>query len=459
MGDDGVFDLFVIGGGSGGVRCARIAASLGARVGIAESRFWGGTCVNVGCVPKKILVQAGEYGAFAQDARGFGWRGETPSHDWAALIAAKDAEIARLNGVYTRLLQGSGVKIFEAHARFLDAHTLDVGGEMVRARHIVIATGGKPVMLAIPGAELCAISDECFHLEALPKRIVVVGSGYIGVEFAGIFKALGARVDLVFRQDLPLRGFDQDVREGLMDALVAQGVRVHAQRTPREVVLLADGARRVILSDDSIIDCDFVLMATGRVANTDGLGLEEAGVMLAADKNVAVDEGSRTSVAHIYALGDVANHVNLTPVAIAQGHILAERLFGEGQRDWSLLANVPTAVFSVPPIAVCGLSEDEAALQGAVDVYITKFTPVRHTISGRARKSMMKLVVDQASGRVVGAHMIGDDAPEMMQGISVAMVAGATKRDFDRTVGIHPTGGEEWVTMRTRTRVMESPRK
>lgn len=446
------YDLFVIGGGSGGVRCARIAASLGARVGIAESRHWGGTCVNIGCVPKKMMVQAAEYAAHAEDARGFGWQGAPPVPGFAALMAAKTAEISRLNRVYVSLLQSAGVHVHEGHASFIDAHTLAVGGQQIRARNIVIATGGQPVRADIPGAEHGMVSDDMFTLADAPRRCVIIGAGYIAVEFAGIFRGFGAQVDLVYRADLPLRGFDTELREGLAEAMSDSGITLHANAAPRRIEVSPAGGRIVHLGDGSAIDTDLVLFATGREPNTAGLHLAAAGVACTARGAVAVDAQFRTSVPNIYAIGDVSNRLNLTPVAIAEGHILAERLFGEGTRRWNFAA-VPTAVFSTPPIATCGLTEDEAAAQGPADIYVARFTPMRHTLSGRKRRSIMKLVVDQASQRVVGAHMLGDDAPEMMQAIGVAITAGATKQDFDHTIGIHPTSAEEWVTMRSRTRV------
>ncbi len=445
------FDLFVIGGGSAGVRCARIAAGHGARVGIAEERFWGGTCVNVGCVPKKLLVQAGEYGGFADDAAGFGWEIRKGPHDWVKLIAAKDREIARLNGIYRRLLDGVGARVFEARARLLDPHTLDVGGTRATAERIVIATGGHPVRPALPGAELGIVSDDAFFLPRMPKRVAVIGSGYIAVEFAGIFAALGAKVDLVFRQPLPLRGFDADLREAVAEALTRQGIRLHAGCTPREVT--ADrAARRLALSDGKIIRTDLVFFATGRRPASGDLGLEAAGVARNQAGAVLVNEHLQTSQPHIFAIGDVTDRLNLTPVATAEGHALADSLFGGHPRAVSL-ANVPTAVFSTPPLATVGLTEEAAASLGPVDVYVSRFTPMRHTITGRARSSLLKLVVDQASQRVLGAHMLGEDAPEIMQGLAIGLVMGATKADFDRTIGIHPTAAEEFVTMRTRTRV------
>jgi glutathione reductase (NADPH) len=445
------FDLFVIGGGSAGVRCARIAAGHGARVGIAEERFWGGTCVNVGCVPKKLLVQAGEYGAWAEDAAGFGWQITKGPHDWAKLIAAKDREIGRLNGIYRRLIDNAGASIFEARATFIDPHTLDVGGKRVTAKHIVIATGGHPVRLPIPGAELGIISDAAFYLPHMPQRVAIIGSGYIAVEFAGIFAALGAQVDLVYRQPLPLRGFDLDLRKSLAEALGAQGVALHPGCRPLKIA--ADGDERVLtFGEGRTLRTDLVFFATGRVPATKGLGLDKAGVTTNDAGAVAVDQHLRTSRQHIYAMGDVTDRLNLTPVAIAEGHAIADTLFGNNPRDVSL-QNVPTAVFSTPPIATVGLTEEQAAERGPIDVFVSKFTPMRHTLSGRARSSMLKLVVDQATQKVVGAHMLGEDAPEIMQGLAIAVMMGATKADFDRTIGIHPTAAEEFVTLRTRTRV------
>jgi glutathione reductase (NADPH) len=445
------FDLFVIGGGSAGVRCARISAGHGARVGIAEERHWGGTCVNIGCVPKKLLVQAGEYGGWADDARGFGWSITRGEHDWSQLIAAKDTEINRLQGIYRRLLDSAGVTIFDARARFVDAHTIEVGGQQVTAEHIVIATGGMPVRPAIPGAALGIVSDDAFYLPSMPRRVLLVGSGYISVEFAGIFAALGAEVDLVYRQPLPLRGFDEDLREALAEALQAAGIRLHPSCTPHSVAARPDGAREVTLSNGHIIETDLVFFAVGRKPNTETLGLDRAGVATNPVGAVTVDASLRTSQPHIYAMGDVTDRLNLTPVATAEGHALADGLFGRHPRTISL-RNVATAVFSTPPIATVGLTEGEAALRGPADIYLTRFTPMRHTISGRKRPSMMKLVVDAQSDVVLGVHMIGEDAPEIMQGLSIAIGMGATKADFDRTIGIHPTAAEEFVTLRTRAR-------
>ena len=447
------FDLFVIGGGSGGVRCARIAAGHGARVGIAEDTHWGGTCVNVGCVPKKILVQASEYGRLAEDSRGFGWEGPAPLHDWQTLIAHKDNEIARLNSVYQRMLGESGVTSFNAHASFIDPHTLNVGGQRVTAGRIVIATGGTPaIQPAIEGMEHGITSDDAFALPELPRRVLLVGGGYIAVEFAGIFAGLGAETHVVFRQHLPLRGFDQDLREALAEGMTAHGVHLHPSQTVHKVARHGE-VRSVTLSSGKVVEADLVFFAVGRTPRTKGLGLEHAGVKLDDRGSVVVDAENATSQAHVFAVGDVSNRLNLTPVAIAEGHHLADRLFGRGRpRTWSFNP-VPTAVFSAPPLATVGLTEEEAAANGPADIYVARFTPMRHVMSKRAGKTLMKLVVDQQTQRVVGVHMLGDDVAEMMQGVGVALTAGATKQDFDRTVGIHPTSAEEFVTMRTRTRV------
>jgi glutathione reductase (NADPH) len=447
------FDLFVIGGGSAGVRSARIAAGHGARVGVAEERFWGGTCVNVGCVPKKIMVNAAEYGAWAEDAAAFGWSIETHGHDWAKLAAARDAEVARLSGIYGRLLGNAGVTSFDARATFLDAHTLDVGGKRVTAERIIIAVGGVATRLDIPGAELGLISDDLFTLKALPKRVAVLGAGYIAVEFACILKGLGAEVTLVHRAPLPLRGFDEDIRSAAAEALTAQGITCRAGVSPKRIEAQGE-ARLLHLSDGSVTEFDAVFFCTGRKPATEGLGLEKAGVALAANGVIAVDDNHATSQPHIFAIGDVLDRVNLTPMATAVGHALADTLFGNNPRRVSY-ENVPTAVFMNPPIGTVGITEEEAAKRGPADIYVTRFTPMRHTISKReGRKTLMKLVVCQRTQKILGAHMIGEDAGEMMQGIGIAVVMGATKQDFDRTIGIHPTAAEEFVTLRTRTRVV-----
>jgi glutathione reductase (NADPH) len=445
------FDLFVIGGGSGGVRCARIAATHGARVGVAEERFWGGTCVNVGCVPKKIMVNAAEYGLWAEEGKAFGWLDmQAGAHDWQTLKQARDAEVHRLSAIYGRLLANAGVTPFECRASFIDAHTLDVGGRRVTAERIVIAVGGHALKPEIPGAELGMISDGLFTLEELPKRVAVVGGGYIALEFASLLRGLGAEVELVYRQPLPLRGFDQDMREAVRDALDDRGITQHVGQ---ELTKLEkqDGGICATTSTGRQFTVDAVMFATGRQPNTRGLNLEAVDILPGRFGAIPVDADQTTRQPHIFALGDVTDQLNLTPVATAQGHALADTLFGNKPRRASL-KNVPTAVFTIPPAATVGLTEDEAAAQGPVDIYLTRFTPMRHTISKTPRKTLMKLVVDRATQKVVGAHMLGDDAPEMMQGIAIAIVAGATKQDFDATIGIHPTAAEEFVTLRSMAR-------
>ncbi|WP_431285861.1 glutathione-disulfide reductase [Humitalea sp. 24SJ18S-53] len=445
------FDLFVIGGGSAGVRCARIAAGHGAKVAIAETRFWGGTCVNVGCVPKKIMVQAAEYGAWMQDAAGFGW--DIPpgaTHDWARLAQARDREVARLSGIYGRLLGGAGVTTFDGYAKFAGPHSVTVNGQTVTAERIVIAVGGNAVRPDIPGGELALISDDLFTLPALPRRVVMLGAGYIALEFAMLLRGLGAEVDVIYRADLPLRGFDDDIRNAMVEALEAAGIRHHAGQGLRAIEAAGD-ARRVILADGTVVEADAVIAATGRRPALAGLELAAAGLAPDARGALSVDGAHATSVPHIYAIGDVTDRVNLTPMATAVGHALADTLFGGNPRQASY-QNVPSAVFTDPPIATVGLTEHEAALAGPTDIYVARFTPMRHTMSGRARKTLMKLVVDARTDRVLGAHVMGDDAAEMLQGFAVAITAGATKADFDRTIGIHPTMAEEFVTMRTRTR-------
>lgn len=451
------FDLFVIGGGSAGVRCARISAGHGARVGIAEERFWGGTCVNIGCVPKKLMVMASEYGNAVTDSRGFGWHVEDARHDWQELIAAKNTEIGRLNSIYVKLLGNAGATIFESRATFLDAHTLDVGGKRVTAGRIVVAVGGRPAHLDIPGGNLAIVSDAAFFLEHAPEHVVMIGGGYIAVEFAGIFRGLGAEVDLVMRQSLPLRGFDEELRSELDTALRNQGISIHASTKPVSIDAGVGSEKSILLSNGETLKADLIFAAVGRIPNTEGLGLDRAGIETDGFGAIKIDPEWRTSQPHIHAIGDVTNRINLTPVATAEGHSLADLMYGPEKRQWTL-DRVASAVFSSPPIATVGLTEVEAAAFGPADIYCTRFTPMRHALSGRKRQSFMKLVVDQQSQRVIGAHMIGEDAPEIMQGLSIAINAGATKADFDRTVGIHPTAAEEFVTMRTRSRVAEGPR-
>ncbi len=445
------FDLFVIGGGSAGVRCARVSATHGAKVAIAEERFWGGTCVNVGCVPKKIMVNAAEYGGWIDDAPAFGWSVQRTGFDLARLAAARDAEVARLNSVYGKLLGGAGCTVFEARATLVDPHTVQVGDRRVTAERIVIAVGGRSVRPEIPGAELGMVSDDVFDLKELPRRLAVVGSGYIGLEFGCVFHGLGSEVDIIYRNELPLRGFDNDIRAALKEALSVQGIRQHA---PRQLARLdrVEGGLLVTLDDGARIEADAVLLATGRAPNLHGLGLDAVGVECTAVGAIEVDEDHRTTVPSIFAIGDVTDKLNLTPMATAVGHALADTLFGKNSRRASY-RNVPTAVFTNPPIGTVGMTEADAAALGPVDIYTARFTPMRHSISRReGRKALLKLVVCQRTRRVLGAHMLGEDAPEIMQGVGIAVAMGATKEDFDRTIGIHPTAAEEFVTLRTRTR-------
>ncbi|MEA1675187.1 glutathione-disulfide reductase [Nitrospirillum sp. BR 11163] len=444
------YDLFTIGAGSGGVRASRIAAGHGARVAVAEERYLGGTCVNVGCVPKKFLVYAAQYSAGFQDAAGYGWDVDARDHDWRRLIANKDAEITRLNGIYRRLLENAGATIFEARATIVDEHTVDVGGKRVTAERILIATGGWPELPEKPGVRDYAItSNEVFHLDKRPEHIAIVGAGYIATEFAGVFNGLGSRTTQIYRGDKLLRGFDEDVRDFLGAEMVKAGVDLRPGTT---IERLEKTGRCLVatLSDGTALELDAVLYATGRRPNVRGLGLERVGVELNERGAIKVDDQYRTTVPNIYALGDVTDRVNLTPVATAEGHVLADTLYGNKPRSVNY-HNIPTAVFSIPPVATCGMTEAQArAIYPAVDIYRTNFKPMKHTISGRDQRMLMKLVVDRASDRVVGCHLVGDDTPEMIQGVAVAMNAGATKAIFDGTIGLHPTAAEEFVTLRTK---------
>jgi len=441
------FDLFVLGAGSGGVRASRMSASHGARVAVAEERYLGGTCVNVGCIPKKLLVYASHFAEDFEDAAGFGWSVGERSFDWARLIENKDREIARLNTVYARLLDDAGVKRLEGRARVVDPHTVELGGRTYTAANLLVATGGWPTLPEIPGIELAISSNEAFHLKELPGRVIVAGGGYIAVEFAGIFQGLGARTTQLYRGELFLRGFDDDVRRTLAEEMRKKGVDLRFEAMITRIDKHG-GALRARLADGSDIEADQILFATGRAPNVAGIGLVEAGVALDASGAVVVDAYSRTSVPSIWAIGDVTNRLNLTPVAIHEAMALAATLFANHptKPDHS---DVPTAVFSQPAIGTVGLTESAARQRfGAIDVYRTSFRPLRHTLTGRDEKTVMKLVVDRASQRVVGAHMVGPEAGEIIQGIAIAVKMGATKAQFDSTVGIHPTSAEEFVTMR-----------
>lgn len=439
-------DLFTIGAGSGGVRASRMAARHGARVVVAEAEALGGTCVNLGCIPKKLFVYAAGFAETFQDAAAYGWTAGPTAFSWPTLLASKDREIARLNGVYGRLLDEAGVTRVSGRARLVDPHTVEVAGTRWRADHVLVATGGRPVVPSVPGIEVADVSDDAFHWPSLPERLVVVGGGYVAVEFAGLLHALGVEVTQLYRGPLFLRGFDDDVRTTLAAAMRADGVDL---RFDADVVRIdPDGAARVVtLTDGSRLRADRVLYATGRRPDVTGLGLEDAGVRLTPEGAIAVDAYSRTSVPNVWAIGDVTDRIQLTPVAIKEGMAVARTIFG-GVPTRPDHETVATAVFSHPPIATVGLTETEArARGGAIDVYRTTFRPLRHTMTGRDVRTMVKLVVDRDTGRVLGAHMVGEDAPEIIQGVAIAVKMGATKADFDATVGIHPTAAEEFVTM------------
>ncbi|GJD47504.1 Glutathione amide reductase [Methylobacterium crusticola] len=443
-------DLFVIGGGSGGVRAARIAAGHGATVRLAEEYRVGGTCVIRGCVPKKLMVYAGRFADEFEDAAGFGWQVAPPQFDWATLRARRDAEVTRLESIYDTNLMRAGVEVIADRAVIEDPHTVRLvrSGERVRARTILVAVGAHPVKEPlIPGAELAITSNEVFELESLPARILVVGGGYIAVEFAGIFAALGSRTTLLHRGDRLLRGFDGEIRQALGEAYAKRmdlrlGTTVH--RLDRR-----GGAIAATLHDGSVIEVDQVLVATGRRPNVAGLGLERVGIALDAAGAVPVDRFSQTAVPSIYAVGDVTNRAALTPIAIREGHAFADTVFGG--RPWAVdHALIPTAVFSTPEIGVVGHGEEVARrLCGEIDVYEARFRPMKATLSGRDERVLMKIVVERASDRVVGVHVLGHDAGEIIQAVGIAVTMGATKADFDRTIAVHPTASEELVTMRT----------
>ncbi|RZJ18520.1 MAG: glutathione-disulfide reductase [Haliea sp.] len=449
------YDFFVIGGGSGGVRAARMAAQRGVRVGLAEAAALGGTCVNVGCIPKKLYSYAAHYAEAFHEAAGFGWDVGTPRFDWERLKKNRGAEITRLNGVYQQLLTGAGVQILRGWAELVDGHTVQVrteaGVERITARHILIATGGTPSVPDLPGRAHVITSDSMFDLPVFPKRLVVVGGGYIACEFASIFQGLGARVTQVYRGEQVLRGFDNEVRAFVAAEMRKTGIdlRLHA-----EVAAVAQAAQglQVTLADGHVLEADTVLYATGRVPNVNGLGLDAAGVAQGKDGAIAVDAHYRTSVPSIHALGDVTARVQLTPVALGEAMALVDHLFGNGQRTMGY-DFIPTAVFTHPNIGTVGFGEEAAKKEfGEVRIFTSEFKALRHTLSGSAERTFMKLVVDAGSDRVVGLHMVGPDAGEVVQGFAVAIKAGATKAQFDSTVGIHPTAAEEFVTMRTAVR-------
>ncbi len=441
------YDLITLGGGSGGVRASRMAAAFGARVALVEAAALGGTCVNAGCIPKKLFSYAAGFAADFHDAAGYGWRVPQPDFDWPALRVAKDREISRLNGVYAKLLGDAGVQLIAGRAVIRDAHTVEVAGRRLSAEHLLVATGGRALRPAIPGAELGITSDEVFHLATLPRRALLIGGGYIAVEFASIFSGLGVETTLVHRGSQLLRGFDGDVAAVLTAELQRQGVRLVLEESP--VAVTRDGGGlRLALASGRQLEADLVMFATGRSPNVGGLGLEAAGLVPNDRGAIAVDAHYRSAVPSVHAVGDVLGRVQLTPVAIAEGAALARTLFG-GQPSTVNYDNIPTAVFSHPHVGTVGLAEEEARRRYAdVKVYRSSFRPLKATLSGDAGKVFIKLVVDGASDRVVGAHMVGAEAGEIIQGLAVAMNCGATKAQFDATIGIHPTTAEEFVTLR-----------
>lgn len=443
------YDLFTIGAGSGGVRASRVSASFGAKVAVAEERYLGGTCVNVGCIPKKLLVYASHYGEDFDDMAGYGWTVPEKKFDWAKLIANKDKEISRLNGIYKKLLGDAGVEILEGHAEIVDDHTVAVDGKRVTAKYILIAVGSWPMLPQIPGIEHAISSNEAFYLSKLPERVIVVGGGYIGVEFAGILHGLGAHTTQLYRGDLFLRGFDDDIRKTLAEEMPKRGIDLRFKVDIAKIEKNANGLKAT-LTDGSTLNADQILYATGRVPLTKKLGVDKAGVSLKASGAIAVDDYSKTNVDSVYAIGDCTDRMMLTPVAIAEGMALANTLFNNKPTKPNYI-NVATAVFSTPNCGTVGLTEGQAReRKHNADIFRTSFRPLRHTLTGRDERTMMKLVVDRDSDRVLGCHMVGPDAGEIIQGLAVALNCGATKAQFDATVGIHPTAAEEFVTMRTK---------
>jgi glutathione reductase (NADPH) len=444
------FDLFVIGAGSGGVRAARFAAGYGARVAVAESRYLGGTCVNVGCVPKKLLVYGAHFAEDFEQAQGFGWSLDQAQFDWPTLIANKNREIERLNGIYRNLLVNSGVTLLEGHARLLDGHSVELDGKRYSAKHILIATGGWPHIPEIPGREHAIDSNQAFFLAQLPRRVLVVGGGYIAVEFASIFHGLGAQTSLLYRGELFLRGFDGAVRQHLREELSKRGLDLQFNSDIARIDKQADGSLLATLKDGRELVTDCVFYATGRRPMLDNLGLESTEVQLDERGFIQVDEQYQSTAPSIMAIGDVIGRVQLTPVALAEGMAVARRLFKPEEYRKVDYRMIPTAVFSLPNIGTVGLSEEQAREEGyRVKVFESRFRPMKLTLTDCQERTLMKLVVDADSDRVLGCHMVGPEAGEIVQGLAIALKAGATKQMFDETIGVHPTAAEEFVTMRT----------
>ena len=448
------FDLFTIGAGSGGVRASRVAASYGAKVAVAEERYLGGTCVNVGCIPKKLLVYASHFRDDFEDAAGFGWTVGERHVDWKKLIENKNKEIGRLNGVYQKLLEDAGVAILNDRAEIADGHTVVINGKRVTARYILVAVGSWPVVPKFPGSQHAITSNEAFYLPSLPRKVIIVGGGYIGVEFVGIFHGLGVEVTQLYRGPLFLRGFDDDCRWALAEEMRKRGIDLRFDTDINAIEKIETGLRAT-LNKGSTLDADQILYATGRMPNTGALGLERAGVELKVNGAVVVDDYSKTNVDSIYAIGDCTNRMMLTPVAIAEGRAVADTLFNNNPMMPNYM-NVPSVVFSTPNLGTVGLTETEARkLYKQIDVYKTTFRPLKHTLTGRDERTTMKVVVDRATDRVVGCHMVGPDAGEVIQGLAIAMNCGATKAQFDATIGVHPTAAEEFVTLRSKMATKE----
>ena len=447
------FDLFVIGAGSGGVRAARFAAGFGARVAVAESRYLGGTCVNVGCVPKKLMSYGAHFSEDFQAAKGYGWQLDSIRFDWQTLIENKDREINRLNGIYRNLLVNSGVTLLEGHARIVDAHTVEVAGQRYGCANILIATGGWPVIPDIPGHTLAISSNEAFYLKAQPKRVLVVGGGYIAVEFASIFHGVGSETKLLYRGDMFLRGFDEDVRQHLKTSFEEKGVDLLFNSDITRIDQQPDGSLLATLNNGQTLEADCVFYATGRRPMLDDLGLENTSICLNEKGFIEVDEDYRTHEPSILAIGDVIGRIQLTPVALAEGMAVARQLFKPEEYRKVDYQNVPTAVFSLPNIATVGLTEQQAREQYEnIRIFESRFKPMKLTLTELTERIYMKLIVDGKTDKVLGCHMVGPDAGELIQGLAVAIKAGATKQVFDDTIGIHPTAAEEFVTMRSVSR-------
>ena len=443
------YDLITIGAGSGGVRASRLAGGYGAHVAVCEEDRVGGTCVLRGCIPKKLLIYGAHYADYMEDAGNYGWTFGDVKHDWRKLIENKNNELDRLNNIYLGILKNNNVDLKEGRGVLIDEHTVEVGGDRITGKNILIAVGGWPSMPDIPGNQYAISSNEALELPELPKRMVIVGGGYIAVEFAGIFSGFGVEVTEIIRANNILRGFDNDMRTALFEEMKKRNIKIRT-KTEVRAIKKRGAIFSLQLDNDKIIETDCVMYATGRKANTKELGLELAGVEMRTNGSIKVDEYNRTSQPHIYAVGDVTDRIQLTPVAIQEGHALADMLFNKNTRTTDYI-NVPSAVFSTPPIATVGLTEEQACKKfGKIDIYDSNFKPLVHTISGRDERSVMKLIVEPESDLVVGCHMMGSDAPEIIQGMAIAIKCGATKSQFDSTTGIHPSSAEEFVTMRSK---------